>query len=147
MKKYARMLIAAASIAVSFGVTAETSPVGRTIPQPLPSHPGNIFVAGETVVIPLTANVKTWRAADYDGKIAAQGESENGKANLGKLPVGYYEVTAAGAGNSNRITVGVLEPLHAPTPLDSPIGIDVALAWCFPREQWRARSTFANWQG
>ena len=37
----------------------------------------------------------------------------------------------AGGYSSNRTTIGVIEPLKAPTPDDSPIGIDVAMAWFF----------------
>ncbi len=110
---------------------------GRTIPQPLPSHPGNIFLSGETVLIPLPAGASgRWRAVDYDGRDNSQGDCQGGRANLGVLPVGYYEVMGDGVLASNHVYVGVLEPLRAPTPMDSPIGIDVALAWCFPREQW-----------
>lgn len=63
------------------------------------------------------------------------------------MPVGYYEVTFPGKVKSSRITVGVLEPLRAPTPLDSPIGIDVALAWCFPKEQWGSAVNFCELAG
>jgi len=74
-----------------------------------------------------------------------KGAVENGHAVLGKLPVGYYEVTWGNT--SNRITVGVLETLQAPTPLDSPIGIDVALAWCFPKDQWETAVNFCQLAG
>ena len=63
---------------------------------------------------------------------------EEGRAELGKLPVGYYELRGDGGAGSNRVTLGVLEPLRAPTPLTSPIAIDVAMAWFFPKERMAA---------
>ncbi len=120
----------------------------RTIPKPLAAHPGNIFLAGEVVSVPLPA-VATgrWRAVDYDQKDIGQGTVENGRAKLGVLPVGYYEISGEGALASNHVYVGVIEPLRAPTPMDSPIGIDVALAWCFPREQWDAAISLCQLAG
>jgi hypothetical protein len=108
----------------------------RAIPRPLPSHPGNIFLAGETVTVPapLAGDGDAWRAVDYEGRIVAEGRGNAGPVELGHLPVGYYEVWRGGAGTTNRLSIGVLEGLRAPTPLSSPIGIDVAMAWFFPKE-------------
>lgn len=113
----------------------------RPIPKPLPDHPGNTFLAGEDVVIPMlqaaageTPAVQTWRLTDYEGKTVSEGTATDGKAALGKLPVGYYELRRVvdGAPQAKRVTVGVLAPLEAPTPLTSPIGIDTASAWFYP---------------
>ena len=40
----------------------------RLLPRPLPSHPGNVFLAGEDVVVEVTPNQGPWRLVDYDGK-------------------------------------------------------------------------------
>jgi len=118
-------------------VGAETGT--RAIPRPLPSHPGNIFLAGEPVSIAAPpGGAETWRAKDYEGNTVAEGRVEQGRAELGKLPVGYYELAWGGGVVSNRVSLGVLEPLRAPTPLTSPIGIDVAMAWFFPKESMAA---------
>ena len=118
------------------GLPAGAAPITRAIPRPLPSHPGNIFVAGEQVSVAAPAGgAETWRATDYEGRTAAEGRVEKGRAELGKLPVGYYELAWAEGAGSNRVTVGVVEPLRAPTPLSSPIAIDVAMAWFFPKEE------------
>src|SRR5664279_5049833 len=111
--------------------------VTRTIPRPLPSHPGNIFLVGENVMVPAppAGDGDTWRAVDYEGRNVAEGRVASGPVELGRLPVGYYEIRRAAAGATNRLTVGVLEGLHAPTPLSSPICIDVAMAWFYPREK------------
>ena len=108
----------------------------RSIPRPLPSHPGNIFVATEAVQIKLpSGSSNTWRLVDYEGKTVREGRAEQGAAALGKLPVGYYELATGAPDAASRVSLGVIEPLHAPTPLDSPIGIDVAMAWFFPKEK------------
>ena len=118
-------------------VGADAGAATRTIPRPLPSHPGNIFLVGETVTVPTlpAGDGDTWRAVDYEGRTVAQGRVASGPVELGRLPVGYYEIRRAAAGATNRLSVGVLEGLHAPTPLSSPICIDVAMAWFYPKEK------------
>ena len=77
--------------------------------------------------------VTTWRMHDYDDKIISKGKIENGRIDLGQLPVGYYKIVRGAAGVfTNRTYIGVLEPLRAPTPRRSPIGIDVGMAWFWP---------------
>src|ERR1051325_10259022 len=122
-------------------LTLSTSPasvpaIPRTIPKALPSHPGNIFLAGEDVAVSVPASwPESWQALDYDGKISAQGRVQRGRVLLGRLPAGYYEILPMSEGVTNRISLGVLQPLRAPTPLTSPIGIDVAMAWFYPKEK------------
>jgi hypothetical protein len=59
----------------------------------LPSHPGNIFRARENIVIAAPpGEVETWRAVDYEGKVAARGRWKDGKAEAGPLPVGWYKI-------------------------------------------------------
>src|SRR5262249_49015497 len=93
---------------------------GGTIPAPRASHPGNIFLTTEDVVVPVAAgDGGGWQAVDYDGKVVGSGMvGASGTASLGKLGVGYYEVRrTGGASPGPRVTAAVLEPLHAPTPL------------------------------
>lgn len=105
----------------------------RSLPQPLPSHPGNIFLPGEPVTVTEPpGEVDSWRLIDYDGKLVARGIFKDGKAELGPLPVGWYKVMRGAGHWTNKTTLGVVEPLRAPTPVDSPIGIDVAMAWMYP---------------
>ena len=119
------------------GLLAEAGAGTRVIPHPLPSHPGNLFLAGETVTVPAppAGDGDTWRAVDYDGQTVAEGQVTDGPIELGRLPVGYYEIWRSGAHATNRFSLGVLEALRAPTPVSSPIGIDVAMAWAFPKEK------------
>jgi hypothetical protein len=132
-----RSLAALVGVLVSPGLQAET--LSRSIPQPLPAHPGNIFLAGEEVVVEAPGDAfQAWRAVDYDKITVTQGRlDERGRARLGKLPIGYYELRGGAAG-TKRITLGVLEALCAPTPLSSPVAIDVAMAWFFPKETMAA---------
>jgi hypothetical protein len=105
---------------------AEDKPAAR----PLANHPGNVFLAGEEVVVRLSAEDGTkWEAADYDGKPVAIGAVLGGKARLGRLPVGYYELRQGGAATATAI--GVLAPLRSPVSPSSPIAIDLAMSWFY----------------
>jgi hypothetical protein len=112
--------------------------IERAIPKPLADHPGNVFLVGEDVVVTMPAakdeKGDTWRLTDYEGKTVDEGTAADGKATLGKLAVGYYELRRIvdGTPQKARVTVGVLAPLEAPTPLTSPIAIDTASAWFYP---------------
>ena len=125
---------------ISPGLRAEAETNSRVIPHTLPAHPGNIFLAGEPVVVAAPPQApQAWRAVDYEGTTVAQGRlDEDGRAHLGKLAIGYYELLSGSGTGSNRVTLGVLEPLRAATPLTSPIAIDVAMAWFFPKERMAA---------
>ncbi|MBI4323873.1 MAG: hypothetical protein HY674_01275 [Chloroflexi bacterium] len=123
-------------IAVLFGTgvgigTAEN--IRRTPPKPLPQHPGNIFLGGEEIVVRLPGESATWNVLDYDGQAIAEVAAKEGKAALGRLPVGFYRLKRAG--ETHWISVGVVAPLPAPTPLTSPIAMDVAMAWFYPAEK------------
>jgi hypothetical protein len=128
--------IAAVLAATSLAIAAE-----RAIPKPLPEHPGNVFLAGEDVVVdaPGAANDDAWQAVDYDGKIVAEGHG-SGRIALGQLPVGYYELRrrSGEAGRASPVSLGVLAPLKVPTPRTSPIASDVAGAWFYPTEKMPA---------
>ncbi len=119
---------------------SEAAPEIRALPKPLPSHPGNIFLTGEPVILSVPgATEEKWRVTDYEKKTVKEGSGE-----IGPLPVGYYELHLG----TNVVFFGVLEPLHAPTPLTSPIGIDVALAWFAPtREEMEKTASLCQLAG
>ena len=103
------------------------------LPRPLAGHPGNIFLADEPVTVSLPAKAgEKWKLIDYEGKTLRKDIVPGEEAQLGKLPVGYYELRGDHA--EDRITLGVIAPLVAPTPKTSPIGIDIAMAWLYPDE-------------
>src|SRR5580765_1665817 len=94
---------------------------GRDLPKPLAPHPGNIFVAGEEVIVPLPKSDARWSLLNYDGQSLGAVTTSDGEAALGKLDVGFYRLEQAG---SNRwISLAVLAPLRAPTPATSPISM------------------------
>lgn len=115
---------------------ANAEVITRNIPRTLPSHPGNIFLAGENIVVTAPPGpVETWRALDYENKLVRKGAIKDGKAEVGILPVGWFKIVRGKGYFTNRTFVGVLEPLRAPTPLTSPICIDVGMAWFWPKEK------------
>jgi hypothetical protein len=129
----ARVLVGVVALAFTLQIAA----ADRTTPTPLPSHPGNIFLAGENVVVPAPPGEgDAWRVVNYEDKVVIKGQFKDGEAEVGPLPVGWYKLVRGGAGQlTNRAFLGVLEPLRAPTPLSSPICMDVAMAWFFPKEE------------
>jgi len=130
----ATLALASAAVHAAAGPNAATDN-GRTIPAPLPDHPGNVFLEGETVSVPVSApDAAPWRVVDYEKREAARGRVANGRASLGRLPVGWYEVRW-GEEPAKRVSAAVLAPLRAPTPTTSPIGCDVAMAWFYPEPQ------------
>lgn len=104
----------------------------RQIPVTLPRNPGNIFLEGQKIIINLPDELN-WECLDIDRKCILQG---NGRiADLGYLSVGYYEIVPYGKKNLGPgellpwpVTIGVIAPLKAPTPLESPIAVDGAFS-------------------
>ncbi|WP_428303931.1 hypothetical protein [Lacipirellula sp.] len=95
------------------------------------NHPGNVHVVGETVRVPIPATWTSWRAIDVDGKEIGRGSLSKDPVDLGKLPVGYFEVLeSAGPG---IVTAAVLAPVEPVA--DTPIALDTAIAWFYPEPQ------------
>jgi hypothetical protein len=122
----------------------------RAIPQPLPAHPGNVFLADEDVRLAAPASgPAAWRLVDYDRHAVANGPATAGTVNLGRLPVGWYEVIRGEdtSTNTNRASLAVLARLKAPTPQTSPIALDVAMAWFYPPPQMPAAASLCALAG
>jgi hypothetical protein len=114
--------------------------LGSRTPAPLPNHPGNIFLAGEDVVVAAPPRVgHPLHLLDYDDKKLIETQAKDGRLSLGRLPVGFYRLQQEG--ESNWISLAVLAPLGAPTPPESPVALDVAMAWFYPKE---SRAAAAN---
>ncbi len=146
MKPFSYFWLAAA--ALGFQLVQGLPANARTIPAPAPAHPGNIFLAGQRVEVPCPFGENTnWRAVDYDGKTVATGQVEHGRADLGQLPVGYYELSDTAEPGTNRVFSGVLRRVKAPTPLTSPICIDVAMAWFYPPDKMRTVANLCAFAG
>ena len=135
-------------LAAAPGVSPDAAmPADRTIPAPLPDHPGNVFLEGEAVSVPVSApDAAAGRAITARAGAAARGRVANGRASLGQLPVGWYEVHW-GDGPAQRVAVAILAPLRAPTPPTSPIGCDVAMAWFYPEPKMPAAANLCALAG
>jgi hypothetical protein len=131
-----RSIIALAALLWTGPLLGESDPPSRAIPTPLPDHPGNVFLSGQEVTIPVPESAASCRLSDYDGKLVSQIAVTNGKAALSKLPVGFFRLDLPGT--SNSISLGVISSLQAPTPTNSPIGIDVAMAWFYEEDRMAA---------
>lgn len=122
-----------ARIALLWGVVMGAVALGAPAVTPLPHHPGNIFLAGEEITLPLAEGAgEVWQVVDYDGKVMKEGKAANGQAAVGTLPVGYFELRRGDA--PARISIGVLRGLEAPTPASSPIGADLAMSWFYSKD-------------
>jgi hypothetical protein len=90
-------------------------------------HPGNIFLAGETVRVAVPKMWAGWRAIDIERREVARGTAAGGTADLGQLPAGYFEVLETNG--PGKITAAVLA--RATTSDDTPIAIDAAMSWFY----------------
>jgi hypothetical protein len=135
-----RLWIACWLFGTAVGVAGSQGPDPRPISAPLQDHPGNIFLANETVTVRLPSTGSTnWQMYDYDGQLVAQAKPEGEWLSFGTVPVGYYEIgPKTNDVTVRRVALGVLERLHAPTPQDSPIGLDVAMSWFYPEAKMPA---------
>jgi len=104
-------------------------------------HPGNVFLSGQDVVIPRSADVSassvTWRLLDDRlaviktgtvGKTEGNGAS---RISLGKLDIGWYRMEFLDSQQKpvGSTTAAVLARLRLPVSHDSPICVDGALSW------------------
>lgn len=87
------MVVMFALVSVTLASAQDSDGLDRKLPKPLPEHPGNVFLAGEEVVVSLPGDwTGAWRVLDYDGRQLAEGNGP-GRITLGKLPVGYSPTT------------------------------------------------------
>ena len=119
-------------IGIVLGVAAT---VAAQAPQPLPGNPGNVFVAGQEVALQLQAAAGSpYQVTGFDGNKVAQGTISDGPTDLGKLPVGFYVVSAKGGGHPTF--VAVVAPLIEPVPKNSPLGVGGGAFFNRDRAYW-----------
>ncbi|MCC6694663.1 MAG: hypothetical protein IT365_03430 [Candidatus Hydrogenedentes bacterium] len=127
----------------------------REIPKPLPDHPGNVYVEGESVRVQVPPEVAPsavrWAALDdrstrvVEGSMAVTAGGGFSPVELGNLGVGWYEVEFLDA-ESRRVgwtTAAVLASLAAPIPGDSPMSLDAAISW-FAQNDPTTQDRFAS---
>lgn len=127
------------------GTAAASADDRRAAPAPLPGHPGNVFVAGESVVLAVPPSDTGWRVLDYEDREVGRVSAGRKSADLGKMPVGFYRLRRSGS--EEWISFAVLERLKAPTPRASPICVDVAMAWFYPQERMSPVASLAALAG
>ncbi len=126
----------------------------RRVPSPLPDHPGNIYLLGEPVFIRVGAEIPEaavkWTVLNAERKPVATGDLVAAGKRLdviaaGALPVGWYraEFIRADGQPAGWTSAAVLQPLTEPTPFDSPICLDTAMAW-FARDDAAEQARHAN---
>ena len=142
-----RLVMVAAVLAFVATVRADALPkteMRRTIPSTLAEQPGNIFLGGQNVVVPVPGGAAAagWECSDYEKRVILRGKGE--RADLGQLVAGYYELLAVDGGGKRVgwTSLGVLEPLRAATPQDSPVCLDVAHVVVLPAAAKRGHSAF-----
>lgn len=126
-------VVGAVAALALLSAVALAAPAG--IPTPLPGNPGNVYLKGQEVVVAVPNAPGAWQLVDAADAPVAEPVVQNGKANLGKLPVGFYRLKPKGVPTNVWVSVGVLSPLAAPTPATSPVALDVAMAWFYSSEQ------------
>jgi hypothetical protein len=107
-------------------------------------HPGNVFVRGESVRVSVPTTWAGWRAVDVDGNELASGTDGARTADLGALPIGYYEVLEKdGPGKVTAAVVAKVVPVD-----DTPIALDAAMSWFYSDpEQIRGASQLCRLAG
>ncbi|MCX6361685.1 MAG: hypothetical protein NT029_17915 [Armatimonadetes bacterium] len=134
---------AGAVLAAMTMATAAASQVRRSLPEPLPERPGNVFLVGEEARVKLPPSSSSWRLTDYEGRTLRTVEAAASVA-LGKLDAGFYRLEREGA---DWVSLAVLPRLKAPTPTTSPICIDTAMSWFYPADRMPAVYSLAALAG
>lgn len=96
------------------------------------TKPGNVFVAGERVVLKVTgaAPGAPYRVTPYDGPVARQGVVAGEALDLGALPRGYYTVSVGEGPQAAQAPV-VVVPRPRPRRVDR-LAVDAAHSWLIP---------------
>jgi hypothetical protein len=125
------------------------------LPKPLPEHPGQVFLEGESASIPLPPALTTacmhWRLLDdrqqvlRSGALPGDAKDRSAPLRLNDLGIGWYRLEF---GSTNQpdlswTTLAVLRPLQARTPEDSPVAVDSAAAW-FAQNDAKKQQELAN---
>lgn len=124
--------------------------VKRAIPEPLSTHPGNIYLEGQPVAVgvpegPAAAALR-WRARDISGKDVDHGLVAGASQLHPRLPgVGWYRIEFLNDGQDTVAwtSAAVLSRLKTPVPADSPVGLDMAVSW-FARNNPSNQTIHAN---
>jgi hypothetical protein len=116
----------------------------RVVPVPLPDHPGNVFLEGEDVRIPLPQALPPvstqWRLLDdrrqvlRTGAVPVGGADKRATLSLGTLGLGWYRLEFGATNQPAQAwtSLAVLSRQQTPVPADSPVALDSAASWFAP---------------
>jgi hypothetical protein len=147
MKNRKVLLLGLCTILSAATLQAQAQSILRLVPTTTPDHPGNIFLAGEPIMVRASqGQAVRWRAVDDANTVVARGQvgETSSAVNLGNLDLGWYRIDFLGPSGQvvARTTAGVLSRLVAPAPQDSPICVDSATSW-FARNDPSKQERFA----
>jgi hypothetical protein len=135
-------LVFSVSMSIHAAHSDQPGAPARLIPAPLSDHPGNIFLRGTEVSIPVgPERTGGWVVLDIDGHRVASGTAVSAALDLGPLPTGYYRVLVDGAPVASA---AVIEPLLAPVPSDSPVCLQTWFAGHYILKRIESIDTVAN---
>lgn len=86
-----------------------------------------VFILGDDVTIAVPDSWQHWYAVDVEGKEIKRGEASKGTAELGKAPIGYYEIRQTDG--PGMISAAVLPRIAASD--ETPIALDAAISWFY----------------
>lgn len=112
--------------------------------------PGNLFTTDEKVVIKLTdiAEPATWKLTDLSGNKLKNGVIEFPYIiDLGTFIPGYYELTCSAGDSSAVAAIGIVASANSTKNSIGRVGVDVAMAWCIPKEQWQDSAAMVRMSG
>lgn len=137
---------------------ADPTPAGAgRVPEPLPEHPGQIYVEGEDVRVRVPedrpAGANRWRVVDDRGNVVragttgtdASGDAGSAPLSIGTPGVGWYRIEwgTADAPAQAWTTAAVLRRWVEAPPADTPVAVDAAMAW-FARGDAVTQRQFAS---
>ncbi|MCE5216339.1 hypothetical protein LLH03_04815 [bacterium] len=109
------------------------------------NRPGNLYDYLTPVTVSVSATGLTapqWTLMDFDRKTAASGKVSltdgKGTISLGRLPLGYYELTCAEGPTTARLPLGVIRDHSAAPPRDTRLNTDSSIVWNSRREDFEA---------
>jgi hypothetical protein len=127
-------------------VSAKRLATPQEAPAPMSGHPGNVFLAGEMVRIPVLPTLPStstqWRLVDdrrhvlRSAKLPSDTSERQKPLQLGILEIGWYRLEFGTTNQPDQAwtSLAVLRRLSTPVPSDSPVAVDSAAAWFAPND-------------
>jgi|GEM_PF-3765521 len=112
--------------------------------------PGNLFYSTEKVNLTVVdaTGPAAWKLTDIKGIQLKNGSIDSPyMIDLGKLSPGYYELTCSTNDSSTVSAIGVVGSSDFSKNSRGRVGVDVAMAWCIPKEQRKDAAAMVRMSG